>query len=88
MHVLWLGDMAKSKSASFRERILKDSISLRPPTGAGSLPVHRRRQLRSLPTDIEIAQRLAELRESVGFPEHVYLYRQEQLSAGAGDRAS
>lgn len=70
------GDMAKSKSASFPvERILKelDFIAAANRSRISYLYIGDA-NFGLFQRDIEIAQRLAELRESVGFPEHVYLY--------------
>lgn len=70
------GDMAKSKSASFPvERILKELDFLAEANvsrvsylyvGDANFGLFQR--------DVEIAQRLRDLKESKGFPEHVYLY--------------
>ena len=70
------GDMAKSKSSSFPvERILKE---------LDFLADHNHSRVSYLyigdanfglfPRDVEIAQRLRDLKESKGFPEHIYLY--------------
>jgi len=70
------GDMAKSKSASFPvERILKelDFIAEANVSRVSYLYVGDA-NFGLFQRDVEIAQRLRDLKESKGFPEHVYLY--------------
>ena len=70
------GDMAKSKSASFPvERILKELDFLADAnTSRVSYLYIGDANFGLFQRDVEIAQRLRDLKDTKGFPEHVYLY--------------
>ena len=70
------GDMAKSKSSSFPvERILKELDYIAEANrGRVSYLYIGDANFGLFQRDVEIAQRLRELKDSKGFPEHVYLY--------------
>jgi hypothetical protein len=70
------GDMAKSKSSSFPvERILKElDYIAEANSGRVSYLYIGDANFGLFQRDVEIAQRLRDLKDSRGFPEHVYLY--------------